>query len=57
MAEQISRTVLVIDDAHIRSSIEKFLIARGYTVIEAANMGKNDPETKGRGYYVSFILC
>ena len=31
-------TVLVIDDdAHIRSSIGKFLIARGHTVIEAAN--------------------
>ena len=31
-------TILVIDDdAHIRSSIGKFLIARGHTVIEAAN--------------------
>ena len=31
-------TVLVIDDdAHIRSSIGKFLIARGHTVIEAAD--------------------
>ena len=30
--------VLVVDDdAHIRSSIGKFLIARGHTVIEAAN--------------------
>ena len=38
MAEQVSMTVLVIDDdAHIRSSIGKFLIARGHTVIEAAN--------------------
>ena len=38
MAEQVSMTVLVIDDdAHIRSSIGKFLIARGHTVIEAAD--------------------
>ncbi len=38
MADQVSMTVLVIDDdAHIRSSIGKFLIARGHTVIEAAN--------------------
>ena len=38
MNEQVSMTVLVIDDdAHIRSSIGKFLIARGHTVIEAAN--------------------
>ena len=38
MTEQVSMTVLVIDDdAHIRSSIGKFLIARGHTVIEAAN--------------------
>ena len=38
MNEQVSMTVLVVDDdAHIRSSIGKFLIARGHTVIEAAN--------------------
>ena len=38
MTDQVSMTVLVIDDdAHIRSSIGKFLIARGHTVIEAAN--------------------
>ena len=38
MTEQVSMTILVIDDdAHIRSSIGKFLIARGHTVIEAAN--------------------
>ena len=38
MNDQVSMTVLVIDDdAHIRSSIGKFLIARGHTVIEAAN--------------------
>lgn len=38
MNEQVSMTVLVIDDdAHIRSSIGKFLIARGHTVIEAAD--------------------
>ena len=38
MAEQVSMTVLVIDDdAHIRAAIGKFLIARGHTVIEAAN--------------------
>ena len=38
MTDQVSMTVLVIDDdAHIRSSIGKFLIARGHTVIEAAD--------------------
>ena len=38
MIDQVSMTVLVVDDdAHIRSSIGKFLIARGHTVIEAAN--------------------
>ena len=38
MTDQVSMTVLVIDDdAHIRSSIGKFLIARRHTVIEAAN--------------------
>ena len=38
MAEQVSMTVLVIDDdVHIRAAIGKFLIARGHTVIEAAN--------------------
>ena len=38
MNDQVSMTILVIDDdAHIRSSIGKFLIARGHTVIEAAN--------------------
>ena len=38
MNEQVSMTVLVVDDdAHIRSSIGKFLIARGHTVIEAAD--------------------
>ena len=38
MAEQVSMTILVIDDdAHIRAAIGKFLIARGHTVIEAAN--------------------
>ena len=38
MNDQVSMTVLVIDDdAHIRSSIGKFLIARGHTVIEAAD--------------------
>ena len=38
MAEQVSMTVLVIDDdAHIRTAIGKFLIARKHTVIEAAN--------------------
>ena len=38
MAQQVSMTVLVIDDdAHIRTAIGKFLIARGHTVIEAAN--------------------
>ncbi len=38
MNEQVSMTVLVIDDdAHIRTAIGKFLIARGHTVIEAAN--------------------
>ena len=38
MAEQVSMTVLVIDDdAHIRTAIGKFLIARGHTVIEAAD--------------------
>ncbi|MCE2432636.1 MAG: sigma-54-dependent Fis family transcriptional regulator [Candidatus Latescibacteria bacterium] len=38
MTGQVSMTVLVIDDdAHIRSSIGKFLIARGHTVIEAAD--------------------
>ena len=38
MAEQVSMTVLVIDDdAYIRTAIGKFLIARGHTVIEAAN--------------------
>lgn len=38
MAEQVSMTVLVIDDdAHIRAAIGKFLIARGHTVIEATN--------------------
>ena len=38
MAEQVSMTVLVIDDdAHIRAAIGKFLVARGHTVIEAAN--------------------
>lgn len=38
MAEQVSMTVLVIDDdVHIRTAIGKFLIARGHTVIEAAN--------------------
>ena len=38
MSEQVSLTVLVIDDdAYIRSSIGKFLIARGHTVIEAAD--------------------
>ena len=38
MAEQVSMTVLVIDDdAHIRASLGTFLIARGHTVIEAAN--------------------
>ncbi len=38
MGEQVSMTILVIDDdAHIRAAIGKFLIARGHTVIEAAN--------------------
>ena len=38
MSEQVSMTVLVIDDdAYIRSSIGKCLIARGHTVIEAAD--------------------
>ena len=38
MEQQVSMTVLVIDDdAHIRTAIGKFLIARGHTVIEAAN--------------------
>ena len=38
MPEQVSMTVLVIDDdTHIRTAIGKFLIARGHTVIEAAN--------------------
>ena len=38
MAEQVSMTVLVVDDdAHIRAAVGKFLIARGHTVIEAAN--------------------
>ena len=38
MTDQVSMTVLVIDDdAHIRSSIGKFLIARGHTVIETAD--------------------
>ena len=38
MTDQVSMTVLVIDDdAYIRSSIGKFLIARGHTVIEAAD--------------------
>ncbi len=38
MTDQVSMTVLVIDDdTHIRSSIGKFLIARGHTVIEAAD--------------------
>ena len=38
MAEQVSMTVLVIDDdVHIRAAIGKFLIAREHTVIEAAN--------------------
>ena len=38
MTDQVSMTILVIDDdAHIRSSIGKFLIARGHTVIEAAD--------------------
>ena len=38
MTDQVSMTVLVIDDdAHIRSSMGKFLIARGHTVIEAAD--------------------
>lgn len=38
MAEQVSMTVLVIeDDAHIRAAIGKFLIARRHTVIEAAD--------------------
>ena len=41
MAEQVSMTVLVIDDdAHIRASLGTFLIARGHTVIEAANGAK-----------------
>ncbi len=44
MAEQVSMTVLVVDDdAHIRSSIGKFLIARRHTVIEAAD-GENGVE-------------
>ena len=38
MTEQVSMTVLVIDDdPHIRTAIGKFLIARGHTVIEATN--------------------
>ena len=38
MAEQVSMTVLVIDDdAYIRAAIGKFLIGREHTVIEAAN--------------------
>ena len=38
MTEQVSMTILVIDDdAYIRSSIGRFLIARGHTVIEAAD--------------------
>ena len=38
MNDQVSMTVLVIDDdAYIRSSIGRFLIARGHTVIEAAD--------------------
>ena len=38
MTDQVSMTVLVIDDdAYIRSSIGRFLIARGHTVIEAAD--------------------
>ena len=38
MNDQVSMTILVIDDdAYIRSSIGRFLIARGHTVIEAAD--------------------
>ena len=38
MTDQVSMTILVIDDdAYIRSSIGRFLIARGHTVIEAAD--------------------
>ncbi len=47
MPEQVSMTVLVIDDdAHIRTAIGKFLIARGHTVIEAAN-GERGVEVVG----------
>ena len=38
MPESVSMDILVIDDdAKIRASVGKFLIARGHTVIEAAN--------------------
>ena len=51
MAKQVSMTVLVIDDdAHIRSSIGKFLIARGHTVIEAANGEKGVEVVPGCRY-------